>query len=284
MTLPPVDIDVILQLPIPIYIRWPDSDIVGIAAGGDKDKIVLDRAPDINPIGSLISIWPDGVEHERKISDWNADTLTVTVSHPWAMIAEATPATIHNPGTPAEFLIPKEGTTYAIQVKEKIDLPRLGVEGLLPWIDEITIQRQNEFRDAAKVVGIDKKEQLDIEFAARMNLKAVPADLDLPLRRPEGIRRVLTMSLAKTSLPTEKQSRVLEHLMLSPAAGLIVLALSSLYFNSERRAEPKEAAKAAALAAARKIFRGLKDDTTNPTPGPAEISQPASGQDTTTTG
>lgn len=270
MDLHPIEIDVLLQRPIPVHIRHPESDVIGIAAGGSANTVILDRDPAESPVGRKIDIWFKGYEFTQTCTAYDASMLMATVDPPWSPVLDD-----------GSFVAPVAGNTYVIEVVEIINLPRLGLDGLLPWLDEITAERQKNLRDSAKQVGIDKKDQLDVEFSIRNNAKAVVSDLNVPVQTPAGVRRILSLSLAKTGLPAAKQSEVLEYLM---AAGYVAhnLArnLSTLYSTGERRPEPK----AAQLEQAKKTFPGLKlGDAPNPTPGP-EASQNLPGQDTNTTG
>ena len=171
--------------PSPSPCGWPDEDVVGVAQGGGINSIVLHGDPGIPIVGKTIDVWiagPNGftAELSRQIIAYDPENFTATVSPPWSdTFADGT------------FIAPAKGITYAIEVTELVELPRLGADGLLPWLDEMTAERQASLRESLKAAGMDKREQVDTEFSIRQNAKAVISDLNVPSQRPEGVRRIL---------------------------------------------------------------------------------------------
>lgn len=136
---------------------------------------------------------------------------------------------------------------------ELIDLPRLGTDDLIPWLDEITAERRDSFRKAIKTAGVMKQDLVQAEFAAEQNAKAVMTDLNAPSQRPAGIRRLLAMSLAMTTLPADKQASILGYLMRSSYTSLnLATRLSGLFWTGETRPTPPDPAEEA-----KKVFPGI---------------------------
>lgn len=155
---------------------------------------------------------------------------------------------------------------------ETINLPRLGVDGLLPWLAEISAERKAQFRASYKDLKLDKRQLADAEFSAEVNTKAVISDLNVPAQTPEGVRRILSLSLAKTLLMPERQSAALEQILASGyvAYGLAT-RLSSLFATGERRPPKPDPAQAAA-----KMFPGI-----NPSGDAGPLADGESGQNST---
>lgn len=135
--------------------------------------------------------------------------------------------------------------TWKDGTKETFLLPRLGVDGLIPWLDELTKERQAVSRAIVSKMKLSAIDAHRAEKAVMLNDEAVIGDLHGPVQRPAGIRRVISASLAKTELTPERQSQVLESIMgVAHMAALLAQRLSTLfYFDNEadnlRNAEPK---------------------------------------------
>lgn len=235
----PIEFDVVLQLPIPVAVRWADQDEDGLAAGGGADTIILDTDPALSPIGKKIDVWVKGVEFTRKVVAYEPATRTVRVDAPWSAVF-----------ADGSFVRPELGSPYAIEVVEIIHLPRLGADGLIPWLDEITEQRREGLRKGIKRAGISGRELAAAEASVELNARAVMTDLNVPVQTPAGIRRVLQLSLARTALPPERQALVLEKLLASGfVAHNLASRLSTLFSTRERRPAPRADLMAEAAAA-----------------------------------
>lgn len=267
----PIEIDVVLQLPIPVAIRWPDQDATGRIVAGGTDTVVLPSDVSTSLAGRSISVWMRDVEFIRKIVGYDTETRTVRVDNPWS------------PTLPdGTSLIPSVGSIFAIEISEVIELPRLGVDGLIPWLDDITRERREALRAGIKQAGITGRELAASFASVEMNAPAVITDLNVPIRTPAGVRRVLALSLAKTNLPQDKQSRVLEALIGSGHEAVnLASRISTLFYTGERR----EAPKVDALAEAKAAFPGIKiaDKVEEGKQSPLAIG-PGSGQEFPMTG
>lgn len=121
--------------------------------------------------------------------------------------------------------------------REVIPLPRLGVDGLAPWIDELTLQRRTD--DTAALDKIRKKfnkmEELMAEKAIQAD-RAVMSDLAIPVQTAPGIHRVIELSLSMTDLPPDKQKIVANHICsVAHIANSLSQRLSTLFVTGEKR-------------------------------------------------
>lgn len=263
----PIEIDVVLQLPIPVAIRWPDQDITGRVTGGGDDTVILPDDPPFPLAGREITVWfQETADFTKKVTAYDPATKTATVNAPWS-----------DEYATGKRIQPTAGMPYAIKVVEVIELPRLGVEGLIPWLDDITRERRAALREGIKKAGVTGRELAAAEASAEMNTPAVVTDLNVPVQTPAGIRRILQLSLAKTNLPPDRQAVVLERLLATGATSVYLAnRLSGLFVTNERRPAPK----LDVLAEAKAAFPGLnlktekKDETVGPlgsgaqSPGP----------------
>lgn len=141
---------------------------------------------------------------------------------------------------------------------EKYQLPRLGVDGLIPWLDEITAQRRDSLRKAIESMKLDPRQKLDAEFTIEQNTRAVISDLNIPALTPQGTRRILAMSLSMTGLPADKQQSILAALMGNAGtANNLAGRLSTLFATTEQR-PPAPTDQEKAAAAAKEAFPGIK--------------------------
>lgn len=95
---------------------------------------------------------------------------------------------------------------------ETIVLPKLGVRGLLPWLNEQTEIRRKIGRDViarAKLVPIDHTRA----EVANARDEAVISDLMMPIQTPAGIERVLNLSMEQAKIPKDKQAKILPVLL-----------------------------------------------------------------------
>lgn len=249
----PIEIDVVLQLPIPIAMRWPDQDIVGAAIGGGAETIIL---PQVDPmwVGMKIDVWVGGVEFRRKVTAVDPVNRVVTVNEPWSPVLKD-----------GSRVMPTAGCPFRVEMAEIINLPRLGIDGLLPWLSEVTEERREAVRKGIKLAGITGRELAAAQASVEMNAPAVVTDLNIPVQTPAGIRRVLQLSLAKTTLAPERQAIVLEKIMAwGFDAANLAYRLSTLFYNYERRPAP-EVDKLAEAAAA---FPGIRQPKAKEADGP----------------
>jgi hypothetical protein len=87
----------------------------------------------------------------------------------------------------------KDGT------KETFLLPRLGVDGLIPWLDEMTEERRAVSRAIVSKMKLNAMDAQRAEKSIQLNDVAVIGDLTGPVQRPAGMRRVIALSLAHPS-------------------------------------------------------------------------------------
>lgn len=133
----------------------------------------------------------------------------------------------------------KDGTT------EIINLPRLGVDGLLPWLVEETDRRRAAGRIAIKRAGVSSADMWRVEKAVELD-EAIVSDLTVPIQTPPGIERVLKLSLAMTDLSDERKAQVLKVLKGTAfIAHNLAKELSTLFvaqpeFVAQRPAPPKK--------------------------------------------
>lgn len=84
----------------------------------------------------------------------------------------------------------KDGT------KETFLLPKLGADGLIPWLDEMTEERRAVSREVFKKMKLPAIDAMRAEKAIMLNDVAIIPDLIGPVQRPAGMRRVIALSLA----------------------------------------------------------------------------------------
>lgn len=157
---------------------------------------------------------------------------------------------------------------------ETVSLPRLGTDGLLPWLNEITAERRENFRKSYANLKLDPRQMTDAEFTAN-NLQGVIRDLAVPIQTPKGIRRVISMSLAMSTAYTQKadesgvpsgpkspiepsrQKEIEDALVFNNAfASILAEKLSTLFNTDETRVRPAQDQKDKAIEEAAKNFPG----------------------------
>lgn len=146
-------------------------------------------------------------------------------------------------------IIAEDGTT------ETVMIPRLGIEGMLPWLDELTAKRQAAYRLAASKQKLDARTAIDAEFSASQ-IEGVVSDLSTPVQTPKGIRRVITMAVESPAaqiskpwtkvastemmpIPPERIPEIVNHLMLSPSTAWLSRCIHCLFVTGEARPEPE---------------------------------------------
>lgn len=146
---------------------------------------------------------------------------------------------------------------------ETIEFPRLGVDGLLPWLDELTAERYKAYMAEIEAANIkDPRTIIEAKYAARVNTKAVVVDLNGPVQTADGSRRVLKMSLAMTDLPKDKQATIISQVTKSAdVAYTLACRLSTLFSMNEQRPERTNPT-ASVMQVAKAAFPGM-----NPMPG-----------------
>lgn len=157
---------------------------------------------------------------------------------------------------------------------ETVSLPRLGTDGLLPWLDEITLERRAAYRLSYANLKLDARQMTDAEFVAN-NLRGVMRDIAVPAQTPKGIRRVINMSLAMPTAYTQKadelgvpsgpkspiepsrQKEIEDALVFNNAfASTLAEKLSTLFNTDETRVRPAQDPKDKALDEAARNFPG----------------------------
>ncbi len=119
----------------------------------------------------------------------------------------------------------KDGT------KETFLLPRLGVDGLIPWLDEITEERRAVSRIVVSKMKLGATDAQRAEKSIMLNDVATIGDLIGPIQRPAGIRRVITLSVEKSEIPKDKQASVIASIMGSAmVANAIAQRVSTLFY------------------------------------------------------
>lgn len=183
---------------------------------------------------------------------------------------------------------------------ETVSLPRLGTDGLLPWLDEITAERRANYRKSYANMKLDPRQMTDAEFTAN-NLQGVIRDLAVPIQTPKGIRRVIKMSIAMPAAYTQKadesgapfgpkspidparQQEIEDALVFNNAfASSLAEKLSTLFNTDETRVRPPQDQKEKALEEAAKNFPGAT--VAGPLPAGGESGPSTPAPDPVTTG
>lgn len=259
----PIEIDVVLQLPVPVSIRWPDRDIEGTVAGAGIDTLVVASMKKTDSfIGLPIAFWFGRGNARRElppriIRAYDPETSIITVDEPWSPEIEESAAENIRAAVPGVGMVqsgekwrivPSAGDVYRIEVSERVELPRLGCDGLIPWLAEMT-----EERVAARVKAMEKMSTKDLANAkadAYLNCRAIVEDLTTPAQTPEGMRRILKASLDKSAVEPARRPVILEHLLGNPSVAYhLSRKICGLFGDYERRPAPKADPMAEAKAA-----------------------------------
>lgn len=170
--------------------------------------------------------------------------------------------------------------------REIFNLPRLGVDGLLPWLEELTAERYAFYAAEIERAAIkDVRTLIAARYAARTNTRAVLTDLNMPVQTPAGMRRVLSASIVMADVPFTRRTEVLDKIMMSAdVAYTLATRLSTLFSASEERPERPDP-KQEIADRGREAFPGakVKDSDAGPLDG-SQSGQPSDAPASTTTG
>ena len=119
---------------------------------------------------------------------------------------------------------------------EIFNLPRLGTEDFIPWLNEETKRRRQADQAALAKVTLNPRERMAAEKAAMLD-EAIIADLAPRVRQPDGVKKVIFASMAKGGIPPEKQEKLWSVLPVYVRVNLAAL-LSTFFAVVEAEAAP----------------------------------------------
>lgn len=117
--------------------------------------------------------------------------------------------------------------------KQEYSFPRLGVRGLVPWLAEISEKRKAAGLGALAKTQLQPIDRWRAEKAIAMD-EAIIGDLATPMQKPEGVEKVLRLSLATSDVPVADRESVLATILSTAYLALnLAQELSTLFVRPE---------------------------------------------------